>query len=338
MTTSNYVCKPKDDIDTVDLKIIICLSRDCRASYKDISSVVGITPNAIKERINTLVCNGIIQSFIVNVNPALFGYEKECFLIVKHFYKKTKITTINKDDIIKQLNLLGDVRVYAELLQGSAKFAISLRPGTEDKIGLVVDLLKQSALEVEYAFMNYRSMSMKVHSSDFKIIKSLLSNPRMRVEDIAKDTSLSSKTVTRRLEKLRENHIVEFGLIRDMSSIQRAGYIEFSIMIHLEDDSLYQYVLERIYHEMDEYLFVIPHANQKEWMFLVFFCPNISTVDWILTTLESYEGVNGTKMFITIKLVYYQDWVKREIEKRLKLEEKEEEEQWQQQQQQLITP
>jgi hypothetical protein len=85
-------------------------------------------------------------------------------------------------------------------------------------------------------------------------------------------------------------------------------------------------------------LFVIPHANQKEWMFLVFFCPNISTVDWILTTLESYEGVNGTKMFITIKLGYYQDWVKREIEKRLKLEEKEEEEQWQQQQQQLITP
>jgi hypothetical protein len=168
----------------------------------------------------------------------------------KHFYKKTTIT-ISEDNIVKQLNLLGDVRVYAKLLQRNAIFAISLRTGAEDKIALVVDLLKQSALDVEYAFMNYRPISMKVHSSDFKIIKSLLSNPRMQVEDIAKETSLSTKTVTRRLEKLRENHIVEFGVIRNMSSMQLAGYIEFAVVIHLEDDSLfYQPVLERIYQEM----------------------------------------------------------------------------------------
>ena len=79
-------------------------------------------------------------------------------------------------------------------------FAISLRPGAEDKIALAVDLLKQSALDVECAFMNYRPISIKAHSSDFKIIKSLLSNPRMQVEDIAKETSLSTRTVTRRLQ------------------------------------------------------------------------------------------------------------------------------------------
>jgi hypothetical protein len=56
----------------------------------------------------------------------------------------------------------------------------------------------------------------------------------------------------------------------------------------------------------------------------------IDTVDLILRRLDSYEGVNGTEMFITTKLVYYQDWLKREIDKRLKSEE-EEEEQWQQQ-------
>jgi DNA-binding Lrp family transcriptional regulator len=82
--------------------------------------------------------------------------------------------------------------------------------------------------------MNYGPISIKVHSSDFKIIKSLLSNPRMRVEDVAKETILSTKTVTRRLEKLRENHIIEFGIIRNMSSMQLAGYIEFAVMIHIE--------------------------------------------------------------------------------------------------------
>jgi hypothetical protein len=51
---------------------------------------------------------------------------------------------------------------------------------------------------------------------------------------------------------------------------------------------------------------------------LVFFCPNISTVALTLRRLESYEGVNGTQMVITTNLVYYQDWVKKEIDKRVR--------------------
>jgi DNA-binding Lrp family transcriptional regulator len=282
LTSSKYICKPKDKVDTVGLKIIKCLSRDCRASYREISSIVGLTPNTIKERINTMVCNGIIQSFIVYVNPVLFGYEKDCILTVKHMHKK-KTTAISEDDIIKQLNLLGDVRVYAKQLQGSAIFVISLRPGAEYKIELIVDLLKQS--------------------------------------DIAKETSLSTKTITRRLEKLREDSVLQFSVTTNMSSMQLIGYIEFAVIVHLQDDSLYQQVLERIYQEMQEYLFAIPHANQKEGIFLVFFCPNIPTVDLILRSLESCEGVDGTEMFITTKLAYYQEWVRRETDRRLKSEE-----------------
>ncbi len=98
--------------------------------------------------------------------------------------------------------------------------------------------------------------------------------------------------------------------------MQMIGYIEFGVMVNLEDTSLYQHILEQVYKEMEEYLFVIPHVNQKESIFLVFFCPNIAIVDWILTRIQGY-GVNKTAIFITINLVYYQDWVQREFDKRL---------------------
>jgi DNA-binding Lrp family transcriptional regulator len=55
----------------------------------------------------------------------------------------------------------------------------------------------------------------------------LLSDPRMAVEDIAKETSLSSKTVGRRLEKMRENHILQFTIVTNPSSMRLTGYIEF---------------------------------------------------------------------------------------------------------------
>ena len=42
----------------------------------------------------------------------------------------------------------------------------------------------------------------------------------MSVEDTAKEASLSAKTVARRLEKMRENHILEFSILTTLSSMQ----------------------------------------------------------------------------------------------------------------------
>ncbi|MFL6327630.1 MAG: AsnC family protein, partial [Nitrososphaeraceae archaeon] len=41
-------------MDKTDLKIINSLSIDARISYRNISSTVGITPNAVKKRIHKL--------------------------------------------------------------------------------------------------------------------------------------------------------------------------------------------------------------------------------------------------------------------------------------------
>ena|SRR5581483_3527894 len=42
-----------------------------------------------------------------------------------------------------------------------------------------------------------------------------------------------------------------------MSSMQLTGYIEFGVMVNLEDRSYYQDDLNRVYQEMEEYLFVV---------------------------------------------------------------------------------
>ena len=48
--------------------------------------------------------------------------------------------------------------------------------------------------------------------------------------DIAREASISTKTVKRRLEKMREDHILQFSILRDMSSMQIVGYIEFAVV------------------------------------------------------------------------------------------------------------
>jgi hypothetical protein len=61
---------------------------------------------------------------------------------------------------------------------------------------------------------------MGIHRSDLDVMKCLLSDPRMLGEDIAKEDSLSSKTTTRRLENTIENHILQFSILTNLSSMQ----------------------------------------------------------------------------------------------------------------------
>jgi hypothetical protein len=83
---------------------------------------------------------------------------------------------------------------------------------TQNKIDILTSLLKPTTAET--ILTNYRPPSMNIRSSDLETMKCLHSDPRMTVKDIAKEISLSSKTVARRLEKMRENHVLRFFVSR----------------------------------------------------------------------------------------------------------------------------
>jgi DNA-binding Lrp family transcriptional regulator len=131
----------------------------------------------------------------------------------------------------------------------------------------------------------------------------------MRVQDIAKETSLSSKTVTRRLEKMRENHILQFTISTDLTSMQLTGFIELHVLIDV-DASYHQNIVQRMYNEMQEYILHPPDdlvqypinysiSYKKELVVASLCCANISTANLILRRLESYEGVNKVEPIAT---------------------------------------
>src|SRR5689334_1460268 len=129
-------------LDKLDLKIISLLSVNCRISYRNISSIVDLTPNAVKIRVNKMISNGIINDFIIRVNPYLFGYEKEYSLTIRKPNRKIK-----EEDIVNRLSLVGEVLVYAKQLGGSSICILAVKSDAQDKIELINDLLKPAVIE-----------------------------------------------------------------------------------------------------------------------------------------------------------------------------------------------
>jgi DNA-binding Lrp family transcriptional regulator len=140
----------------------------------------------------------------------------------------------------------------------------------------------------------------------------------MEIAEIAKEASISPRTATRRIEKMIQNHMIDFRIIRDMSSMNLTGYIEFLLMVVVHK-SAYTEIVEKMYREMQEYMMNIPlNISGSEAFIALFFCLNIPTVDSIVTRVKSYGGVQGVELFIITRVAYHEEWLVREINKKLR--------------------
>ena len=113
-------------MDKTDLKIINILSNDCRTSSNSIGKFVGVNSKSVKARIEKLVEDGVIQEFILHVNPVIFGFQKDHLLILnqenmlnKNKNRNSHEDPLEIDEIIKRINMVEDLYMHVQLVDGS---------------------------------------------------------------------------------------------------------------------------------------------------------------------------------------------------------------------------
>lgn len=69
-------------LDQIDKKILELLMQNGRMSYVDIGRELGLSRVSVRERVNQLCDNGIIEKFSVVINSELFGKQVSAFFEV----------------------------------------------------------------------------------------------------------------------------------------------------------------------------------------------------------------------------------------------------------------
>lgn len=77
-------------LDILDLKILDILQKNSRLSFAEIGRIIGLSPSAIRERIQKLENQSIIKAYSLEVDNRLLGYDIEAFISVKAFHGKLK--------------------------------------------------------------------------------------------------------------------------------------------------------------------------------------------------------------------------------------------------------
>jgi DNA-binding Lrp family transcriptional regulator len=298
-------------LDKNDLTILPALARDCRTSYSSIGSQIGLTSKSVKARVKKMVCSGVIEKFVARVNPAAFGYRTAIVLI------RTS-NGITKDDVIQRVKEFGDLAYHAHHVGSTSVAALIIKKPLDEKIIQSLNDRLKPATVVRISVAELSVASTDLSETDLRIIKCLLlSGARIEISEIAKEVGISEKTTARRLNRMKEVPLLDFSL--QCSPAAMIGYIQFAMPITVTK-SHYHNVLERMYSEFQANILYSPSVIEPEdQLTFVLFGENVFVVDHVLARVNSFAGVKSADAYILTKLQYYDNWIMKEINKRLLL-------------------
>jgi DNA-binding Lrp family transcriptional regulator len=298
-------------LDTIDLNILSTLARDCRTSYSRIGSQIGLTSKSVKARVKNMLRSGVIEKFVVRVNPAAFGYRTAIVLI------RTS-NGITKDDVIQRVKEFGDLAYHAHHVGSTSVAALIIKKPLDEKIIQSLNDRLKPATVVRTSVAELSVASTDLSDTDLRIIKCLLlSGARIEISNIAKEVGISEKTTTRRLDRMKEGRLLDFSL--QCSPTTMIGYIQFAIPI-IVAKTHYRSVLERMYSEFQTNILYSPSVIEPEnQLTFILFGENVYVVDYVLAKVNSFAGVKSADAYILTKLQYYDNWIMKEINKRLLL-------------------
>ena len=237
--------------------------------------------------------NKVIEKFALKIEPPVLGYNV-LYIVVSGQYLS---------DILKQVKLVGEPFFVVPCVGGITVCSIVIKENVEQKIELAKNLMKDVRVLSIFQAENPGIIS-DLTRTDLEIIDKLMEDPRAKIEDIARLTSLSPKTVTRSLEKLQKDEAVLFTLIYDPMKLK--GYIPYAILVWINDDLTE--TLKKLKEQFSNSFLQRPFIAKNQ-IVLFMYSDNIFKVDDMTHQVRQITGVVSADLFIPKKITLPQKWV-----------------------------
>jgi len=290
--------------DNLDVEILSSLLNNCRESDRQIGQKIGLSGVAVKSRIDKMLKTKLIEKFTLKIEPHLLGYNV--------IYLVTTGQDVN--EIVKHVELVGEPFFIVPCVGGISACGIVVNGEVDQKIAIIKNLLKQvrilNIFEAEDA-----GIESNLTKTDLDVIEQLLKNPREQIDVIAKNVKISSKTVTRSIEKLQENTAFQFTLIYDPTKIR--PYISHAVLCVVNGNI--ENLLKTLEKQFEDHFMQIPFIAKNQ-IALFLYSENIFEMDEMVQKASSIENVIAVENFMPKKISLPHDWIRNGIKENRKSE------------------
>ena len=284
-------------MDNLDMKILSRLLNNCRESDRQIGIELGISGGTVRTRIRKMQERKIIEEFFIKVEPPVLGYGILYFVVSGQ----------DINEILEQASLVGEPYFMVPCVGGITVCGISVKENLDQKMELAKKLMKDvrvlSIFEAENPGFNSN-----LTKTDLEILEELIKNPREKIEQIAKNTNMSTKTITRCIEKLHENDGIQFTLVYDPRKIE--NFIPHAILTWIKGDL--KETLENLDNTFSESYLQIPFVAKNQ-IVLFMYSDNIFKMDELTQKVRDIKNIESADLFIPKKISFYVKWIEKAI-------------------------
>ncbi len=275
------------------MKILNLLLDNCRESDRQIGKKIGINGAAVKSRIQKMEKNVVIEKYTLKIEPPILGYN--LFYVV--------VTGQNQEDILEQARLIGEVYLIVPCVGGITVCGIVVNENVEKKIELAKKLMKDVRVLSIFQAENV-GIPTNLTRTDLEIIEKLIKDPQAKIEDLAKSTKLSTKTVTRALEKFQKDDAILFTLVYD--PVKLSGYIPYAIIVGVKDNL--KEILVKLEKKFSKSFLQKPFLAKNQ-IVLFMYSDDIFNLDYLTQKVRETDGVFTADLFIPKKITFPIKWV-----------------------------
>ena len=280
-------------MDNLDMKILSRLLNNCRESDRQIGIELGISGGAVRARIRKMEEQKIIEKFSIKVEPPVLGYGVLWFVVSGE----------NINEILEQVSLVGEPFIVVPCVGGITVCSIVVKDSFEQKIELAKKLMKDVRVLSIFEAEN-PGFTSNLTKTDLEILEELIKEPRQKIEKIAKNTNLSTKTITRCIDKLHENDGVQFTLIYDPKKIE--NFIPHAILTWIEGDL--KETLEDLNNTFSDSYLQIPFIAKNQ-IVLFMYSNSVFDMDELTQKVRTTKNVKSADLFIPKMISFYMKWI-----------------------------
>ncbi len=283
-------------MDKLDIEILSRLLNNCRAPDSQIGKEIGISGVAVKSRIQKMLGQKIIEKFTLKIEPPVLGYSVLYFVVGKEL-----------EDILDKIRLVGEPFFVVPCVGGITVCSIVIKDNPKHAIEIAKNILKDVRVLSIFEARNPEIRS-DLTKTDIAIIDILLNDPRLKIEEIAKMSGFSTKTVTRSLDKLQNDEAIQFTLIYNP---RRMGeYIPFTILVSVDD---VKKTLSKLREKFEKSFLHNPFLHLDK-IVLFLYGNDVYKIDELSQKIHDVEGIHSVDLFIPKEINFPQKWAKSTIE------------------------
>ena len=196
------------------------------------------------------------------------------------------------------VKLVGEPFIVVPCVGGISVCGIVVRESVQQKIELAKNLMKDVRVLTIFEAEN-PGVNSNLTKTDLVILEELMKNPREKIDVISKETKLSTKTVTRSIEKLQNDDAILFTLVYEPTKIE--DYIPHVVLTGISGDL--EIMLKKLEKEFSKNFLQVPFVTKNQ-IALFLYSDNIFKMDELTQKVRETPGVDSADLFIPKKIVF----------------------------------